>query len=99
MAEQIVLTNPIVIPSKTTTEWHVAQLNLDPDNARFTLIVKSNQFDLIVAFRQGIPAVDLMKVFNKANGQTKSLEKRAMEWLQTQPEGAPLIGSITGTPD
>lgn len=99
MAEQITLTNPVVIPQKTTSTWKVVHLLLFVGQQRFNIVVESNQGETIEAHRSGQIATDLMRILNKANGSVKSLEKRAMEWLQTQPEGVTLIGTVTGTPD
>lgn len=99
MSEQITLTAPIVIPQKTTSNYKVARLLLDMENASFIIVARGNQGEIVEAFRKGTEATDLMKILNKANGTVKSLEKRALEWLQSQPEGSALIGTITGTPD
>lgn len=98
MAEQITLISPI-ITQKSVTTYKVARLILSVEDAHFILVVKNDLNEYIEASRQGTIAIDLMKILNKANNTIKSMEKRALEWLQTQPEGASLIGSITGTPD
>ena len=99
MAERITLTSPIVVPASSTTDYEVARLLLDPHRSLFTVVVRSNRGELLSATRQGPVALTLIRQLNKANGATKSLERRALEWLQTQPEGAPLAGAITGTAD
>lgn len=99
MAEQIILTSPVVIPAKSTTSYKVIRLILEPEAARFLIAVRGSQGEIIEAHREGQEATDLMRVLNKANNSTKSMEKRALEWLQSQPEGSSLVGNITGSPD
>ena len=99
MAEELTLTTPIVKPQQTTTGYHVARLVLDPELKRFFLAVRGTQGEVIEATREGAPAVALMSTLNTANGTIKSLQRRALEWLATQPEGAALAGAITGAPD
>jgi hypothetical protein len=99
MAEQVTLTTPIVYPQKTTTGFKVARLDLHPEQQRFVLIVRGTQGEPIEAVRTGAVAMSLMNQLRTANGTIKSLDKRAIEWLQTQPEGASLSGTITGSPD
>lgn len=99
MAEQLTLTTPITTPASSTTNYVVARLYLDMEQQWFLLAVRGTRGEIIEARREGSIAVTLMRTFNKANGATKSLEKRAIEWLQGEPEGAALVGTITGTPD
>lgn len=99
MAEQIILTTPTTTPSSSTTSFKVARLLLNPEQALIVIVVRGTRGEIIEATREGSVATNLMQILNKANGTIKSLEKRAMEWLQTQPEGALLQGTITGTPD
>lgn len=99
MAEELTLTTPITTPATTTVTYKVVRLYLDQEGQTFLLVVRGTRGELIDARRSGPVAVSLMRVFNKANGTVKSLEKRALEWLQGEPEGAALAGSITGTPD
>ena len=99
MAEQILLTTPSIIPAKTTSTYKVARLLLDPEHSQFLIIIRGNEGEIIEAHREGQVAVDLMRALNKANNAIKSMERRALEWLQSQPEGISLIGNITGTPD
>ena len=99
MAEVLTLTTPVVIPQQTTTGYKVARLTLDPEQQKFLLIVRGTLGQSIEARRDGSVAMTLMNQLNKANGTIKSLDRRAIEWLQTQPEGAALVGTITGTPD
>lgn len=99
MSEQITLTVPAVIPEKITTSYKIIRLLLEIEDKHFILAVRSSQGEVIEVSRQGTVAIDLMRVLNKSNNTVKSMERRALEWLQTQPEGSLLIGSITGTPD
>lgn len=99
MAEELTLTTPVVIPQKTTTGYKIARMTLDPEQQRFLLIVRGTLGETIEARRDGAVAMTLLRQLNKANGTVKSLDKRALEWLQTQPEGAALQGTITGAPD
>jgi hypothetical protein len=98
MPEQITLTTPIVV-SKTTTGLRVAVLHLEPENSLFVLVVSGTNGDRWEARRNGGVAMTLMSQLNSANGTIKTLQRRALEWFLTQPEGADLQGSITGTPD
>jgi hypothetical protein len=99
MAEELTLTSAFVYPQKTTTGYKVARLDLNPEQQRFLLIVKGTQGERIEAIRTGAVAMTLMNQLRTANGTIKSLDKRAIEWLQTQPEGLTLVGTITGSPD
>ena len=99
MAEQLTLTTPVVIPQKTTTGYKIARLTLDPEQQKFLLIVRGTLGESVEARREGTVAMTLMNQLRTANGTVKSLDKRALEWLQTQPEGASLVGTITGSPD
>jgi hypothetical protein len=98
MAELISLTTPVVV-TQTTTGYKVARLTLDPEHAVFVLEVRGTNGELIPIRRSGPAAMTLMSQLNTANGQIKSLQRRALEWAVTQPEGAGLVGTITGTPD
>lgn len=99
MAEEFTLSIPVVVPEKVTTGYRVSRLLLNPDHAQFLVVVRGTQGELIEARRDGAVASVLMSQLNTANGQTKSLQRRVLEWLATQPEGVTLVGSITGTPD
>lgn len=96
MAEALTLTTPA---TRTTTTYRVAQLHLEPDDRRFTLVVRGTNGETITAYREGTDAVTLMRALNKANNTIKSLERRALEWLAAQPEGAAIPGTISGAPD
>jgi hypothetical protein len=99
MAEALLLTTPLTTPASSTTSYHVVRLYLDMEQQWILLAVRGTRGELVEARRDGAAAVTLLRTFNKANGSVKSLERRAIEWLQTQPEGADLAGTITGTPD
>lgn len=99
MAQQLTLTTPITTPASSTTNYKIARLFLDIEQQWLLVAVRSNRGELIEARREGSEAVTLIRIFNKANGQVKTQEERAIEWLQSQPEGASLVGTITGTPD
>jgi hypothetical protein len=102
MAEELTLATPVVKPEQTTTGYKVARLYLDPEQRRFFLAVRGTQGEIVEATREGAVAMSLMNLLRTANGQVKSLDRRALEWLQTQPEGVAAsmnLGTITGTPD
>jgi hypothetical protein len=99
--EQIDLTAPVVVPERQTTGYWVGRLDLDVQHETFTLLVCGTQGEMVGCVRTGAVAVALMRQLNTANGQTKSLQRRALEWLLTQPEAqaAGITGTISGTPD
>lgn len=99
MAEAVLLTTPAVTPASSTTDLRVAQLLLSPARERFMLTIRGTRGEVIEVTREGPEAVTLLKALNKANGSVKSLERRALEWFLSQPEGAAWPGTITGAPD
>jgi hypothetical protein len=99
MAEELTLTTPVVTPAKTTTGYYVGRLLMDRDQQLFLMIVRGTNGESRGAERRGVEAMTLMRALNKANGTIKSLDRRALEWYLTQPEGADLQGAVTGAPD
>lgn len=98
MAEEIVLTVP-VITTQTTTSYKFKGLTLDRERQLFVLLVRGTNGDIIEAKREGAAALTIMQAINTNNGSVTTLQKRALQWLQTQPEGAALVGPIATTPD
>jgi hypothetical protein len=102
--EELTLTDPVVIPQKTTAKYHVVSLTLSTDQAAavagppgLILITLRNEHDEASNYSYtGDAAIAMIKQLNTANLTTKSMHKRILEKLSA--DGL-LPGTVTGTPD
>lgn len=101
--EELVLTDPVVVPEKVTSKYHVVVLTLDmeamlipgePGHIGITL--KDNLGVRSGYSYTGDEAIALIKQLNTANLSTKSMHKRILEKLSA--DGL-LPGSVVGAPD
>jgi hypothetical protein len=111
MAEEYVLTDPIVIPAQSTTKYRVVVLTLNFEaittpwdqtapGSKPGLIMIDLRDDLgqLSHYQYvGDEAIDLMKFLNTANLTIKSMHKRILEKLTT--DGLLPPGTVAGTPD
>jgi hypothetical protein len=102
--EELILTDPVTEPAKTTSTYHVTVLTLNwiavvPPETESGLIiieVRDNQ-NVTSTFRYvGLEAQNLIKFLNTANLSLKSLHKRILEKLSNDGY---LPGTVTGAPD
>ena len=104
MAEELILTDPIVDPETVITSYKVVGLNLD-----FEYPITSDQQKGLVGIRlrdnlggslyhqyEGDEAIDMMKWMNTANFSTNSMQKRILQKLSN--DGV-ISGTVTGAPD
>lgn len=106
--EELVLTDPVTEPAKTTNKFRVIAVLMDtegsltapsPGNettAQVRIKLKDNYNKPYEHSYTGQTALDYIKFINTANFTTKSLHKRILERLST--DGV-LPGTVTGTPD
>jgi hypothetical protein len=101
--EELVLTEPDVIPEKVTNKYHVISLTLDMTTVALDgepgligIILRDNNGERFTHSYVGKQAMDLIKFLNTANLTTKSMHKRVLEKLSA--DGV-LPGSVTGAPD
>lgn len=102
--EELVLTDPIVVPAKTTDKYKVIRLNLDwlgkaPTATVAGLAVitlQDNNGEVTTYHYEGQQAVDFIKFINTGNFSVNSLHKRILQKLST--DGL-LPGTVTGAPD
>lgn len=93
--ELVSLTTPVI--SASITDYHIVRIDLNRKEQRLFLVAESNTGKVIEFLESGQTALDTMVLLNKANLTVKSLERRALEYMQTK--GAIGAGSITGSPD
>jgi hypothetical protein len=102
--EELVLTDPVVIPSTTTAKYHVISILMDmetrippsPDPGCIVINLRDNNNVQSNYQYTGAPAITMIKSLNTANLTTKSMHKRILEKLSA--DGL-LPGTVTGTPD
>lgn len=92
--ESLTLTTPIVLGS--ITDYHIVRLDMNREEQRFLMVARANTGKVVERLEVGQVALDLMIALNKANLMTKSLERRALEYMQSKGDFA---GTITGSPD
>lgn len=103
MAEELVLTAPIV-QSKTTTKYQVVSVMLDmitiaavgDSPGLVAIVLRSDIGDMLHHTYTGAIAQTMIRTLNTANLTTKSLHKRILERLSA--DGI-IPGTVTGTPD
>jgi hypothetical protein len=104
--EELVLTDPIVVPEKVTNKYRVVSFTMNMelivspvtgDEPGFINIqLKDNNNEPLTHNYYGTQAVNLIKTLNTANLTTKSMHKRILEKLAN--DGV-IPGTVTGTPD
>ena len=105
MAEEFVLTDPVVEPAKTVNKYKVMSIQMDSEWQTSTPGVTG-----LAAFRlqdnlgnyffhqyEGETAMSFIKFVNTGNFTTKSLQRRILERLTA--EGVLPPGNVQGTPD
>jgi hypothetical protein len=93
--ESITLTTPQTFVS--ITDWHIIRIDMNRREQKFFLEAQSNTGLVAEYLESGDAAMTTMKALNKADLSVKSLERRALEYLQAK--GVIGAGSVTGTPD
>lgn len=102
--EELVLTDPVVIPEKTTSTYRVLSLSLDwegkftvtSDSGIVLITLKDNNNERSNYHYEGKEAIDLMKWLNTANFTVNSMHKKILQKLSN--DGF-IPGEVTGTPD
>jgi hypothetical protein len=101
--EELVLTDPVVVPEKVTSKYHVVVLTLDmeammiPGEPGLINITLKDNLGVRSGYSYvGDEAIALMKQLNTANLTTKSMHKRILEKLSNDGK---LPGTVTGVPD
>lgn len=108
MAEELVLTDPIVTPPKVTDTYRIVELTMSreivvPSTATTPnrpgavyIAVRDNHDGRSVFAYAGDDAIDMIKWINTANFTTHSLNKRLLQKLSNDGH---LPGTVTGTPE
>ena len=104
MAEELVLTDPIVITEKVVNKYRVSSLNMCIDEAQipgmppgYIIINLKNNYDVPSQYvYSGDEAIDFIKWMNTANFTVNSMQKRVLQKLSNDGH---LPGTVTGTPE
>jgi len=100
--EELVLTDPVVIPGVTKSKFHIISLTFGmeggPDTPPAIVSINLRDDNNIPHHHAytGQEAQDFIKFVNTGNFTTKSLNKRVLEKLST--DGI-LPGTVTGAPE
>ena len=101
--EELVLTDPEVIPEKVTNKYHVISLVLDTvseavlgEPGLISITLRDNNGGYSYHSYLGDEATAMIKTLNTANLTTKSMHKRVLEKLSADGK---LPGTVQGTPD
>lgn len=96
--EELVLTDPVVVPEKVTNKYHVISFLMDVValDGLVQIVLRDNNNELSNYSYQGAAATAMIKQLNTANLTTKSMHKRILEKLSN--DGL-LPGTVTGVPD
>ena len=105
MAEELVLTDPVITPPVATTTYRVVAIVLDretlmgvPPAAGLVQIALRDNHEQLTRYQYtGDEAIDLMKWMNTANFSVHSMHKRILQKLTNDGQLPP--GTVTGTPD
>lgn len=95
MAEEIILTTPVIKP--TTTKWRVRKLYKDLDAPSIYVRLRGDDGSERDFTYVGDTALQFIIILNKANNSIKSEERKILERLQV--DYLELAGNITGSPD
>lgn len=104
MAEELALTDPVVIPEKVTDKYRVVSLTFHREQLVLPATVpglvfiglRDNNDEPSQYSYTGQVAIDYIKFLNTANFSTKSMQRRILEKLSA--DGL-LPGTVVGTPD
>jgi hypothetical protein len=104
MAEQLELTDPVVVPEKVTNTYRVVVLTTDRVSVSlpttvpgFVLIVVEDNHGVRRSFTYtGDVAIDMIQWMNTANFSVNSMHKRILQKLSADGY---LPGTVTGSPD
>jgi len=108
--EELVLTDPVVVPEVVTNKFRVTSLTLDyeslagpivvppavPESGLVLVNLKDNNGKIVSHSYTGKVATDMMKWMNTADFSVNSMHKRILQKLSA--DGI-LPGTVTGTPD
>lgn len=96
--EELVLSDPVVVPEKVTNKYHVISFMMDivALDGLVQIVLRDNNNELSNYSYQGAEATTMIKQLNTANLTTKSMHKRILEKLSN--DGL-LPGTVTGVPD
>ena len=103
--EELVLTDPIVIPEQTTASYKVIALTLDwavvvdmvtGQTGMVRIDLKDNLGEKLTHYYHGQVALDMMKWMNTANFSVNSMHKRI---LQKLTQDGVLVGTVEGAPE
>ena len=107
MAEELVLTDPVVEPEKVTAKYKVIELLTSTeaginnphgsDPGLVTIKVKDNLEVTLTHSYRGKAALDMIKWLNTANFSVNSMHKKILQRLTA--DGVIPPGTVTGTPD
>src|SRR5262245_46005886 len=105
MAEELVLTDPIVVPAQSTTKYKVVSIEMDRERTVLpgaipgvvNITVRDDQGKLITAHYDGQVAQDYIKFVNTGNFSVNSMQKRTLQKLSQ--DGTLPPGTVTGTPE
>jgi hypothetical protein len=102
--EELVLTDPVVVPEKVTNKYHVVSFTMSMEAVMIpggepglvAIELRDNNNERSSYSYQGLEAETMIRTLNTANLSTKSMHKRILEKLSNDGK---LPGTITGTPD
>jgi hypothetical protein len=106
--EELVLTDPVVVPPVTTpgatkNKYHVVGITMNMESQGPTgqpgfvhIMLKDDTGAMLTHYYEGPSAQQMIRTLNTANLQTKSMHKRILEKLAN--DGV-LPGTVSGTPD
>jgi hypothetical protein len=106
MAEELTLTDPVVVPEKVTDKYHVTSLTMTTELPAATppgiepgmlaIQLRDNQGGTFSHSYTGAQAIDMIKWLNTGNFTTTSMHKKILNRLST--DGF-LPGTVTGAPE
>jgi len=102
--EELVLTDPVVVPEKTTNKYRVVAFTMNMEHISLpstepgfvTIELRSNHGEPLNHAYFGNVATNMIKTLNTANLTTKSMHKRILEKLAN--DGI-IPGTVTGAPE
>ena len=105
MAEELVLTDPIVKPAETTSRFKIMSILFDrilrpvpSQPAGFVSVtVEDETGKRLVCTYEGQAALDYIKFANTANFSVNSMQKRTLQKLSADGKLPP--GNVEGAPD
>jgi hypothetical protein len=100
--EELVLTDPVVVPEKVTAKYRVISLTMSLEGnpgaepGQILIMLRNEHNEPSNYSYSGAEATAMIKQLNTANLTTKSMHKRILEKLSNDGK---LPGTVTGTPD